>query len=321
MDLPILDILIHYSVNVLNDNGEYIHCQCPLHTGTGKSPLNFGIHCTTGRWKCFAKCGSGDIYDLVSRLEHCTLEEAQTIVSKYITEEMQLERIKKLYIDRPRLKDFIEVETRKDLNPIPEQHPYIINKRIPVDIARSFNVQVDPLNLRVYFPIVFENKLLGYSSRANNNVFTKVWKHDTNLPKSRVLYNFDNAVKKPYVIVVEGITDAIYLYSMGFTSTVATLGTGVSAAQRNLLIGNWNEIIIMFDGDDAGRTEANKLAKNLYRHVDKIIVTDLPDGKDPDDLDDPEDIYKLIDNGTLMINEKEVKDTWKRLRNSLKKLK
>jgi DNA primase len=43
-------------------------------------------------------------------------------------------------------------------------------------------------------------------------------------------------------------------------------------------------VIIAFDGDDAGRTGANKLANDIATFCD-VEILDLPDGKDPDTLD------------------------------------
>ena len=61
-------------------------------------------------------------------------------------------------------------------------------------------------------------------------------------------------------------------------------GTKVTAEQKKLL-SQFREVVIAFDGDDAGRTNAEALANDLAGHTD-VSVLDLPEGKDPDSLDE-----------------------------------
>jgi DNA primase len=66
---------------------------------------------------------------------------------------------------------------------------------------------------------------------------------------------------------------------------VALLGTTLSACQAELLAQR-EQVVLLLDGDTAGRRGAREAAARLEMSVDVAIVT-LPAGADPDDLPDP----------------------------------
>ena len=65
---------------------------------------------------------------------------------------------------------------------------------------------------------------------------------------------------------------------------VALLGTHLSAAQRQLLLPT-PRLIVMMDGDSAGRRAASRIRQQMQAHPD-LLVASIPDGLDPDDLTD-----------------------------------
>lgn len=106
--------------------------------------------------------------------------------------------------------------------------------------------------------------------------------------KSRVLYAFDQARESirtsGQVIVVEGYLDAIMLHQAGITNTVATLGTALTDAHLSLLKSQVSEIVLCFDGDEAGVKAADRGVETAVRHNVAVKVLILPDGADPDDF-------------------------------------
>lgn len=70
-----------------------------------------------------------------------------------------------------------------------------------------------------------------------------------------VLYNLNRArahlSELGYLIVVEGFFSVVKLYELGFPNVVAIMGSDVSEAQARLLT-EAKEVVILFDGDDAG---------------------------------------------------------------------
>jgi len=100
--------------------------------------------------------------------------------------------------------------------------------------------------------------------------------------KRNMLYNFDNARDKPFVVVVEGPTD---VHAIGDTS-VAVLGKHMSRFQISRLVDTWDQkpIILIFDPDakEEMRSSLNDLV-NMGRNP--VVEVDLPDGFDPGDYD------------------------------------
>lgn len=86
------------------------------------------------------------------------------------------------------------------------------------------------------------------------------------------------------LIVVEGFKGAMWLVQNGFPNVVATMGKGVTEIQEGLLRALRVPIIIMFDGDEAGRKGADALGINLYRSGVSVSYADLDEGLSPDDL-------------------------------------
>jgi len=87
------------------------------------------------------------------------------------------------------------------------------------------------------------------------------------------------------IIVVEGYKAALWLVQCGLNSTVAIMGSHMSEDQVNLISRLTDEVWLMLDMDQAGRSGQNKSAINLYRRGLTVrYVTYATDVKQPDDL-------------------------------------
>ncbi|MCG5540920.1 MULTISPECIES: DNA primase [unclassified Halorhodospira] len=102
------------------------------------------------------------------------------------------------------------------------------------------------------------------------------------------LYQALQAERRPgRLIVVEGYMDVIALTQQGIPGAVATLGTATTAEQATLLLRSADELVLCFDGDDAGRSAALRAVENLLPVLQgdrEVRVLLLPEGSDPDDL-------------------------------------
>ena len=87
------------------------------------------------------------------------------------------------------------------------------------------------------------------------------------------------------MIVVEGPWDVLRITQAGFPAVVALLGHDFSRGQVALLT-KAPKVVVMLDGDEAGREGARKLVAALGEHP--VEVVELPDGADPADLSDEE---------------------------------
>jgi len=105
-------------------------------------------------------------------------------------------------------------------------------------------------------------------------------------PKQNFVFGINEALEgtndEP-LIVVEGFFGALHCVQNGFRSTVALLGSSLSDEQAALLVDSKRRIVLMFDGDESGRTGANaalaKLAPQAF-----VRVVHLQDEQQPDDL-------------------------------------
>ena len=87
------------------------------------------------------------------------------------------------------------------------------------------------------------------------------------------------------IVVVEGYVDVIACHLAGFTGAVATLGTSLTAEHSRLLELYATEgVVLLFDGDQAGRRAADRAFRELVHTKLPVRVAMLPEGRDPDDL-------------------------------------
>lgn len=87
------------------------------------------------------------------------------------------------------------------------------------------------------------------------------------------------------VILVEGYMDAIALAQVGVTNVAAALGTALTADQLRLARRFAEDIVLCFDGDEAGRRAALRVFPVCVEEVDlwpRAVF--LPAGEDPDSL-------------------------------------
>jgi DNA primase len=85
-------------------------------------------------------------------------------------------------------------------------------------------------------------------------------------------------------VVVEGNFDVLALHARGVRHVVAPLGTAFTAAQARLVKRYAPEMVVMFDGDAAGK-KAAMAARMAAREAGlNVRVASMPAGMDPDEL-------------------------------------
>lgn len=106
--------------------------------------------------------------------------------------------------------------------------------------------------------------------------------------KNLVVFNMDKAKNsardKNYCIVVEGQLDAIRMYCSGFKNTVATQGTAAGAEHFALIKRFANKVVLLFDGDNAGRHAALRVIPICFKAELEPFVAVIPNGDDPDSM-------------------------------------
>lgn len=104
--------------------------------------------------------------------------------------------------------------------------------------------------------------------------------------KERELYGLYQAkkqiAKEDSVYMVEGYTDVISMHQAGIENVVANSGTALSVHQIRLLHRFTNNIVLLYDGDEAGVHAALRGTDMLLAEGMNVKVLLLPDGNDPD---------------------------------------
>ena len=165
------------------------------------------------------------------------------------------------------------------------------------DLLKSGIVNVNDNGLydvyreRIMFPLQDMNgNVIGYNGRAyqGNIVNRYVNSKETGIFKKRdYLYNYhrakESAKDKNEIIIMEGPMDVIRASTIGIDNVVATLGTAFSESQANLIKRLSNNVILCFDGDDAGLKGTKSSIVELQKIGINPKIVRLPDELDPDE--------------------------------------
>lgn len=105
--------------------------------------------------------------------------------------------------------------------------------------------------------------------------------------KSEILYATDQARdeirKKKSAVLCEGYFDAIGMHQAGVKNAVALCSTALTPGHLNLLNRlEAKELVLLLDGDAAGRNAVERLAGALFAGGVNCKVAVLPEGEDPD---------------------------------------
>ena len=106
--------------------------------------------------------------------------------------------------------------------------------------------------------------------------------------KSRLLYNLhrskDAMRRYDRAILVEGYFDAIAIDFAGVPGVIASMGTSLTAGQASLMRRFTRNVVIAYDGDNAGRNATLRAAQVLLAAGLNVSALDLQGEKDPDSL-------------------------------------
>ncbi|MGI5879494.1 MAG: DNA primase [Syntrophomonadaceae bacterium] len=159
---------------------------------------------------------------------------------------------------------------------------------------------------RIIFPIHnVQGDIVGFGGRVLDNSMPKY----LNTPETEIfskrknLFGLfqakDNIRRQNQLLLVEGYMDCIKLYQAGIQNSVASLGTALTVEQARLMKRYTEEVILLFDGDEAGQREALRAIQIMCAEGLKVWVVSLPGGKDPDeylDLYGKEEFLRYIQN-------------------------
>ena len=152
---------------------------------------------------------------------------------------------------------------------------------------------VDRFAGRAIFPwLNVSGKVVAFGGRKLDAATKGIQQKYVNSPdseiyhKERELYGIYQAkkaiVKEDCVYMVEGYTDVIAMHQCGLENVVANSGTALSVYQIRLLRRFTPNIVLLYDGDEAGIHAAMRGTDMLLQEGMNVKVLLLPDGDDPD---------------------------------------
>ena len=302
-------ILEYYKIDTLKRRGNKLIGPCPIHQGD--SPRAFHADLSKNVWHCFTGCKSGgNQLDFVVMMEKTGLREAAIKLRDFFLSDSTLagetEPATMTGTVKPsssKAKDKATTKKRPDeaednpplsvkLQLLPD-HPHLMKVRgFKAETIEHFGLGYCSRGIMrgcIAIPIHDEHgALIAYAGRrlkAKDIKEEGKYKFPKGFRKDLVLYNFNQAkevMKEQGLILVEGFFTVAKLWETGFQNTVACMGSSLSDAQAELLLLS-REVVILFDGDEAGIKGAEAARDKLKDKVRTRLIR-LPEGTTPDAL-------------------------------------
>ncbi len=294
-DLAIEQVVAHYGVQLRRIGATELRGQCPLPTHTStRSRDSFAINIARNVWSCrsqscaHARGGrlGGNLLDLVALMEGCSILDAALRLQHWSG--AAPERFIVPREARPNPMASENPPLRFALRYIDATHPYLTSLGLTPQMVRTFGLGryrgKGLLRGRIVIPIHNEaSELVAYAGRAIDGEEPK-YRLPTGFRKSLVLFNLHRviATASRTVMVVEGLFDAIAVHQTGYP-VVALMGSTASRHQASLLSAHFDRVVLMLDGDEAGRLGAVSVGRMLGERL-SVSVISLDIGCQPDQL-------------------------------------
>lgn len=209
--------------------------------------------------------------------------------------------------------------TPQSVRQFPQAYSYLIKRHVTdPKVYRAFDLRYDPSRMRVIFPVYLDRMMIvGWQGRD----ITERWKQNhprcsnfecplkskyyfigeeinpincpscgeplemshypkshnsTNFPKSSLFFNQHNVDWQKPVAIVEGPFDCV-----NTPNSIGMLGKSISKEQLNILIERAKDIILYFDGDDAGQFSTAAACRLLKPFLNTLKVAYPGPGLDP----------------------------------------
>ncbi len=323
----------HYGIPLRRMNANALRGKCPLPShGSETSNESFTATLTKGvggAWACQSKSCikargrvGGNVLDFVAAMEQCSVRDAaiklqmwflvpaagetRTQVGKephaeiYAGKEPELQML-------PENKNCVgESESNKPLTftlqNIDCAHAYLAERGLTEETAKTFGVGFFAgkglMHDRIVIPIHNpEGELVAYAGRAIDGTEPR-YKFPAGFHKSLELFNLHRVKGGISVVLVEGFFDCMKVTQAGYPC-VALMGASMSKVQEKLIGEYFGHVVVMLDGDEAGRHASVGIADRLQRVVYQVQLVDLTQGIQPDQLSGDE-IRRMLDGVSVM---------------------
>jgi len=305
--VDIAQVLEHYRVRLKRVRKDYLRGLCPLPThGSAQSRESFGVDTGRNVWACHsASCCQarrgkvgGNILDLVACMEACSVREAALRLRGWSEVSVETGLRDQLVSRGKRSGPSQEELPRLSFTLRLQWHPYLEQRGIQGQTAAWFGAGYYGgsgfLRGRMVFPIHDEGgELVAYAGRTMDGREPR-YLFPPGFHKSQVVFNLHRAIEFAarqggVAIVVEGLFDCLKVHQAGYGNVVALRGASLSDRQSELLEKYFRELVVMLDGDEAGRRASRVLAMRWPA----AHTAWVPAGRQPDQLSS-EDIKRIV---------------------------
>ena len=306
-------IFRYYGITTLKRDGQKLVGPCPVHNGD--SPRAFHADLDKNVWHCFSGCKKGgNQLDLVAAKDGISIRDAALKLQAFF-----LEGDAPPPASPPAPTAGVSTPT-KTAPPAPPEgtppaapakpepatnppldftldvkgdHPHLVNDRkLQKETTATFGVGYCSRGIlrgTIAIPIHDSaGQLVAYAGRrlkpSDIDQFGK-YKFPKGFHKELVLYNYHRAklhAETHGFVLVEGFFSVLKLHEAGLPNVVASMGCELSAAQSELLCAG-REVIVLYDGNDAGWSGAEKVREQLSARLTVRLVR-LPSGCEPETL-------------------------------------
>jgi DNA primase len=299
-------VLEHYGVkNLRRRRRDQLEGCCPLHGGERGDAFHASL--SKNVFHCFACDAKGNVLDFVAAMERCSIREAALKLQAWFgrpgMEPAVAARRAGMVGSGELVRKELEVNPalRFELRNVNTAHPYLEERGIQRDTAAEFGVGFYSgsglMQGRIVIPIHNpRGELVAYAGRAVDDGGPK-YKLPIGFRKSLEIFNVHRAATagSDTVVVVEGYFDCLRVHQAGFRCVVALMGCALSGPQQELLLERFKTVLLMLDGDKAGRGASRAITAKLSRRC-SVGEVRVPDGAQPDHLP-PEVIRRLLNPG------------------------
>lgn len=278
-------VLRQYQVSLRRSGRDRYRGLCPIHRGAGREAFHANL--SRNIFHCFSCGAGGTVLDFVAAMENCTLREAARklageTAAPGVAASVACQATVTKKSKAPSPLGFV-------LHGIDSAHPYLATRGIESATAQEFGVGLyrgpGIFSGRLVIPIHNERgALVGYCGRALDGTQPR-YRFPSGFSKSEILFNLHRAAAESVsaVVVVEGFFDSLKLHQAGIRSVVALMGAALYPSQQRQLLERFRRVILMLDGDDAGRRATATVAAHLQPYA-SVSVIHLPDAVQPDQL-------------------------------------
>jgi DNA primase len=309
----------HYGIPLRRVNTNTLRGKCPLPShGSETSKESFTATLTKGvggAWACQSQSCiksrgrvGGNVLDFVAAMERCSVRDAAIKLQIWFLVPAAGNG-SGLIGKEPGAKSFAGKEPEHDLvskkenNEVGESdsnrpltfnlqnidcsHPYLKERGVSEETAQKFGMGFFPgkgsMHDRIVIPIHnSKGELVAYAGRTIDGSEPR-YKFPAGFHKSLELFNVHRVRDEVSVVLVEGFFDCMMVTQAGIPC-VALMGSTMSNAQEESIREYFAHVVVMLDGDEAGRGASEEIVERLRRLIYQVDMVALDDGSQPDQL-------------------------------------